>query len=185
MGVFFEPQYSLARRIMTKVIGMASIIDDTYDAYGSYAELKLFTEAIERWGISAIDILPEYMKLIYQALLDVYDEIEVETAKDGRPFCSHYAKESMKKLIQAYLIETKWCNEGYVPTMEEYMSNAMPTSGYQMLATTSFLGMGNIADEEVFKWVFNDPKILRAATIICRLTDDIRGHKKSTCCVSG
>lgn len=46
-----------------------------------------------------------------------------------------------------------------------------------MLATTSFLGMGNIADEEVFKWVFNDPKILRAATIICRLTDDIRGHK--------
>ncbi|KAG6689189.1 hypothetical protein I3842_11G162000 [Carya illinoinensis] len=106
------------------IIGMASIIDDTYDAYGSYAELKLFTEAIERWGISAIDILPEYMKLIYQALLDVYDEIEVETAKDGRPFCSHYAKES------------------------------------------------------VFKWVFNDPKILRAATIICRLTDDIRGHKQ-------
>ncbi|KAF5478599.1 hypothetical protein F2P56_005142 [Juglans regia] len=177
MGVFFEPQYSLARRIMTKVIGMTSILDDTYDAYGSYAELKLFTEAIERWDVSAIDILPEYMKLIYKALLDVYDEIEAETAKDGRPFCVHYAKESMKKLIQAYFIEAKWCNEGYAPTMEEYMSNAMTTSAYQMLAPTSFLGMGNIADEEVFKWVFNDPKILRASTIICRLMDDIKSHK--------
>ena len=48
MGVYFEPQYSLARKILNKVIAMVSIIDDTFDVYGAYEEVKLFTEAIER-----------------------------------------------------------------------------------------------------------------------------------------
>lgn len=48
MGVYFEPQYALARKILTKLQGIASLFDDTYDAYATYEELQLFTEAIER-----------------------------------------------------------------------------------------------------------------------------------------
>ncbi|MBA0742602.1 hypothetical protein Gogos_015642, partial [Gossypium gossypioides] len=48
LGVYFEPQYSLAREILTKVLAMASIMDDIYDAYGTLEELKLFTHAIQR-----------------------------------------------------------------------------------------------------------------------------------------
>uniref|UniRef100_A0A151UEB1 (+)-delta-cadinene synthase isozyme A n=1 Tax=Cajanus cajan TaxID=3821 RepID=A0A151UEB1_CAJCA len=48
LGVYFEPQHSLARRIMIKVIAISSIIDDMYDAYGTIDELELFTNAIER-----------------------------------------------------------------------------------------------------------------------------------------
>jgi hypothetical protein len=33
--------------------------------------------------------------------------------------------------------------------------------------------MGKIAAKEVFKWVTNHPKIVKATTIICRLMDDI------------
>lgn len=49
LGVYFEPQYSRARIFLTKVISMATILDDTYDAYGTYEELKIFTEAIQRY----------------------------------------------------------------------------------------------------------------------------------------
>ena len=49
VSVYFEPQYSLARKILTKVISMTSILDDIYDAYGTLEELKPFTEAIERF----------------------------------------------------------------------------------------------------------------------------------------
>ncbi|KAG2683859.1 hypothetical protein I3760_10G053000 [Carya illinoinensis] len=177
LGVYFEPQYSLARGILIKVIAISSIIDDTYDAFGSYEELELFTEAIERWDVSAIDLLPEYMKPLYRALLHIYDEIEAETAKEGRSFSVHYAKEGMKKLVQAYQVEAKWCHESFVPTMEEYMRNALVSSAYSMLATTSFVGMGNIANREVFEWISNGPKIVTASTIICRLMDDIVSHK--------
>lgn len=48
MGAYFEPHYMLARKILTKVIATTSIIDDTYDAYGTLEELQLLTDAIER-----------------------------------------------------------------------------------------------------------------------------------------
>ena len=48
MGVYFEPHYSLGRRFLTKVIAMASVVDDTYDSYGTYDELEVYTDAIER-----------------------------------------------------------------------------------------------------------------------------------------
>jgi (-)-germacrene D synthase len=48
LGVYFEPDYFLSRRILTKVIVMTSLFDDIYDVYGTLEELKLFTQAIER-----------------------------------------------------------------------------------------------------------------------------------------
>ena len=48
LGVYFEPEYGLARRTLTKVIAMTSVIDDIYDVYGTLEELELFTEAAER-----------------------------------------------------------------------------------------------------------------------------------------
>nr|GMD77666.1 (-)-germacrene D synthase-like [Ipomoea batatas] len=49
LGVYFEPQYYLARRFLVKVISMASILDDTYDAYATIDELQLFTDAVQRF----------------------------------------------------------------------------------------------------------------------------------------
>ena len=49
IGVYFEPQYSFARRLVTKVLSLISIIDDIYDVYGKIEELELFTSAIERF----------------------------------------------------------------------------------------------------------------------------------------
>ena len=49
LGVYFEPEYRWARRILTKVIAMTSVIDDIYDVYGTLEELVLFTKAVERF----------------------------------------------------------------------------------------------------------------------------------------
>ena len=83
----------------------------------------------------------------------------------------------MKSLVRAYFEEAKWFHQGYVPTMEEYMQVAIVTGAYKILATTSFVGMGELATKEVFDWVSNDPLIVQAASIVSRLTDDIVGHK--------
>ncbi|XP_021287788.1 (+)-delta-cadinene synthase isozyme A [Herrania umbratica] len=176
MGVYFEPQYSLGRRMLTKVIAMASIVDDTYDSYGTYDELILYTDAIERWDIKCIDELPDYMKISYKALLDVYEEME-QLLEQGKQYRVEYAKKAMIRLAQAYLLEAKWMHENYKPTFEEYKSNALPTSGYAMLAITAFVGMGDVVTQETFNWAANDPNIIRASTIICRFMDDIAEHK--------
>jgi len=49
LGVFYEPQYALGRAIFTKIHQITSILDDTYDAYGLFDELALFTEAVQRF----------------------------------------------------------------------------------------------------------------------------------------
>ncbi|KAH9776446.1 alpha-humulene/(-)-(E)-beta-caryophyllene synthase [Citrus sinensis] len=177
LGVYFEPNYSLARRILTKVIAMTSIIDDIYDVYGTPEELKLFTEVIERWDESSMDQLPEYMQTFFGALLDLYNEIEKEIANEGWSYRVQHAKEAMKILVEGYYDESKWFHENYIPKMEEYMRVALVTSGYTMLTTVSFLGMDNIVTKETFDWVFSRPKIIRASEIIGRFMDDIKSHK--------
>ncbi|KAL6315893.1 hypothetical protein AAG906_013237 [Vitis piasezkii] len=162
---------------------MTSTMDDIYDAYGTFEELKLLTAAIERWDINSIDHLPEYMKHFYVALLDVYKEIEEEMEKEGnqyrvrhrssRTFCIDF----MKNLVRAYFHEAKWFHEGSIPTMEEYMRIALVTSGYYMLTTMSFIGMGEIVTKEAFDGVISDPKIITASAVICRLMDDISSYK--------
>ncbi|KAE9592954.1 putative lyase [Lupinus albus] len=179
-GLCFEPHYSLGRKLMTKVISLTSIIDDIYDVYGTFEELQLFTEAVERWDISCMDFLPEYMKCCYKAILDTYEEIEQEMAKEGRSFC-------MKRVVQAYFAEAKWFKYNYTPTLEEYMSVAQVSSAYISLMSMTFVGMGSIATEKVFQWLSNRPKIVNASTLLCRLMDDIvssefekeRGHVAS------
>ncbi|KAL6315903.1 hypothetical protein AAG906_013248 [Vitis piasezkii] len=175
-----ECYFWMLGRILTKAIAMTSILDDIHDACGTPEELKLFIEAIERiiilFSANSIDQLPEYMKLCYAALLDVYNEIEEEMEKEGNQYRVHYAKE-MKNQVRAYFAEAKWLHEEHVPTFEEYMRVALVSSGYCMLATTSFVGMGEIATNEAFDWVTSDPKIMSSSNFIARLMDDIESHK--------
>ncbi|KAJ8753399.1 hypothetical protein K2173_019798 [Erythroxylum novogranatense] len=176
LGVYFEPKYALARKIMTKIIAMLSIIDDTYDAYGTNEELQLLTESIQRWDTEAVDMLPESMRKVCLMIFRLYNDIGEEMEKQGMPFAIHYAKEAIKKTIQSYHAESKWRDEGYLPTFEEYMQIALFSSGYPVLSVISFLGIVESSTKEAIEWVQNFPKIVEASSIIARLMDDVVSH---------
>ncbi|PKI67630.1 hypothetical protein CRG98_011843 [Punica granatum] len=133
--------------------------------------------SLPRWDIGAIDELPQYMQIFYKALLDTYEEFEKTLAKQGRTYRLFYAKEAMKNQAKVYFKEATWFHQNYTPTLEEYMPLAMETTAYGMLATASFLGMGDVASKDAFEWLLSDPKILRGSMIVCRLMDDIVSHK--------
>ncbi|KAI6670486.1 hypothetical protein NL676_005371 [Syzygium grande] len=177
LGVHFEPELALVRRMMTKVIAMTSVLDDIYDVYGTYEELELFTQAVQRWDIDCINELPEYMQLFYKALINVYVEIGEILTCTGRSHALYNAKEAMKRQVRSYFAEAKWLHQQHKPTMDEYMSIAEVTSGYHLLAITSFVGMQDMVTKDNLDWLFNDPKILKASTVICRLMDYLATHK--------
>ncbi|KAL6311311.1 hypothetical protein AAG906_025527 [Vitis piasezkii] len=158
----FEPQYSYARRIQTKLHALITTTDDIFDAYGTLEELELFTEAIGRWDIDSTHQLPEYMKPCYQAVFDAYKEIE-EMENTERSHSVHQAKDAMKNLVQAYLVEAKWFHGKYIPTIEEYIRVALVSI--------------EIATKEVFDWLQQNPKIVRASSKVIRLMDDMATHK--------
>ncbi|XP_055816949.1 vetispiradiene synthase 3-like [Solanum dulcamara] len=176
IGVYFEPQYSQARVMLAKTIAIISIVDDTFDSYGIVKELDIYTDAIQRWDINEIDRLPDYMKISYKALLDLYKDYENVLSRDGRSHVVYHAKERMKEIVRNYNVEAKWFIEGYMPPVSEYLSNALATSTYYLLTTTSYLGMKS-ATEHHFEWLGNNPKILEANATLCRVIDDIATYE--------
>ncbi|CAI0420814.1 unnamed protein product, partial [Linum tenue] len=105
MGMYFEPKYSQGRRLLTKLIAVMSLGDDTYDNYATYEELVPFTEAIERWDINLVSNLPECMQRLYALYRDSFDEIEEAFAADGRPFAIVYAKKAVSIYILCTFVE--------------------------------------------------------------------------------
>lgn len=173
LGVFVEPQFTMGRKMLAKTIALFSVIDDIYDAYGTLQELELFILVVESFDIGKKDELPEYMQFTYQALYDVYTEYE-EFTNESSLF---YVKELTKKLLRAYLLEARWLNNNYVPTMEEYLVNGYVTSVYPVLTAISFLGLGELASKKAFEWLLTEPKILQGAAFIGRLMDDLVSNK--------
>ncbi|KAK4388937.1 Viridiflorene synthase [Sesamum angolense] len=173
LGVYFEPQYSRARIILAKTIAMISVIDDTYDSYGTVDELEILQM---QWDIKEADRLPDYMKICYRVLLDLYDQYEQELRQQGRSFAVHYAKETMKEIVRSYNIEAKWFIEGYMPPFADYMTNGFITSTYYLLAATSFIGINSVT-KETFDWLMGKPKIQVANVTICRIVDDVATYE--------
>ncbi|KAK9133655.1 hypothetical protein Scep_013183 [Stephania cephalantha] len=177
IGAYFEPSYSLARAFLTKATILTSIVDDIFDVYGTIEELKLFAGAFERWDASCIDLLPGYMKICYQVILGEFEKMEEVMEKEGCCYHVHYAKEAMKDLVRAYLVEAKWYSEGQMPRLDEYISNGLVSSAYYSLIIASLVGMGNIISKEGFEWVMDVPKPLRSSSLIARLFNDVTSHQ--------
>lgn len=57
-----------------------------------------------RWDVSEIDRLPDYMKICYRAVLDLYEAYEAELSPKGRSFAIRYAKDAVSRLLRIYFI---------------------------------------------------------------------------------
>ncbi|KAL9232173.1 hypothetical protein vseg_007312 [Gypsophila vaccaria] len=179
LGCYYEPQYSLARKIFTRLFMVVQTLDDIYDSYGTFQERQLLIEAIHRWDYSYVKKLSKYFNDCYKALLETYDEAEQDLSSEGRSFYMHYWKEQMKQNCRAWFDEAEWCNRKYIPTYDEYIEVALISIAQTAGIAAAFLGMGEIATKESFEWVARNPmpKMVRSSDIILRLMNDIGGHK--------
>ncbi|CAA2956202.1 probable terpene synthase 12 [Olea europaea subsp. europaea] len=82
VGMVFEPEFSECRKGLTKVGKLITVIDDLYDVYGSLEELELFTDAVERWDINALQHLPDYMKICFLALYNTVNSISYDILQE-------------------------------------------------------------------------------------------------------
>ncbi|CAL1362841.1 unnamed protein product [Linum trigynum] len=177
VGCLWEPKFELARYTFTTIITIGSVFDDTYDAYGSLDELELFTAAIERWDPS-MNSLNGKMKVLFEAMITGFDEIDIITSQEGRPYCLEYAKLSLKNMTKLYMEEARWLAKAYVPTLEEYRLISSLSTTYQSIVCATLCGLGTeVAPKEVFDWLFAEPNILVVSSDHCRLMDDIMSHK--------
>ncbi|XP_029126125.1 (-)-germacrene D synthase isoform X2 [Cajanus cajan] len=132
---------------------------------------------ISKWNIKPIESLPHCMQEVFNAIVELCDEIESTTTESGKSsFVVPHFKQAVFNQVKGYMVEAKWCHEGYIPTYDEYKINGILTSCFPLFIT-SFVGLGEFATEDVLNWISSDPTIIKVVSVIGRVLDDMASHK--------
>nr|BAF02831.1 monoterpene synthase [Eucalyptus globulus] len=173
VGIAHEPSLSICRKAVTKAFALILVLDDVYDVFGTLEELELFTDAVRRWDLNAVEDLPVYMKLCYLALYNSVNEMAYETLKEKGENVIPYLAKAWYDLCKAFLQEAKWSNSRIIPGVEEYLNNGwVSSSGSVMLIHAYFLASPSIRKEEL-ESLEHYHDLLRLPSLIFRLTNDI------------
>jgi hypothetical protein len=178
MAVYLEPHYSLGRIIATKVSQVIVVMDDTCDAYGTFSEVRSLIDSLERWDPGAIDKLPSCLRIVIQSIVETMEDIEREMKPRGRSSSVQDTVEEIKIMGRAYAEISKWARAGHVPTFDDYIELGLDSSGIRCFAMYSFISMEDCEENQTNAWFKSKPKMLRALSVIFRLTNDIAGFEE-------
>ncbi|KAK8630034.1 hypothetical protein V6N13_078845 [Hibiscus sabdariffa] len=122
MGYIFDPQCGNIRRSLTKVHALITAIDDVY---GTLDELELFTQAVDRWDVNAMQLLPQYLQICFLALFNSVNEMAYDNLKEHGFHTLDFLKKAVSK-AREYVrksIDATWKRMN-----GEYLSMAHSTS---------------------------------------------------------
>ncbi|KAM3714985.1 hypothetical protein ACB098_01G376600 [Castanea mollissima] len=174
VAVAFEPKYTCLRKWLTKVISLILIIDDVYDIFGTFEELKQFTNAVNRWDVIETQQLPECMKICFLALYNTTNEIanEIQKEKGWNQLLPHL-KKAWTDFCNALFVEAKWYNMGYTPSLQEYLSNAQLSSTAPLLLVHELFSMGHEVTKGMEDFLEKNQEIAYNISMIIRLCNDL------------
>ncbi|KAG8087870.1 hypothetical protein GUJ93_ZPchr0010g10268 [Zizania palustris] len=176
--IFHEEEYSRARIIVTKVLTLTTLMDDTYDIGATTEECHMLNKAIQRWDKTVVSILPEYLHEFYTKLLSSFAEFE-DILEPHEKYRMSYAKSGFKQLSEYYHREVQWSSDKYMPSFSEHVERSVISSVYPMLAMTTLVGVHDAAmtTAEVFEWLASLPDLVRASAEVGRFLNDIVSNK--------
>ncbi|KAK2369149.1 terpene synthase [Trifolium repens] len=179
VGMNFKPEFGNFRKVIAMVNAFITIIDDIYDVHGTLEELELFTKAIDRWGLNAMDSLPYYMKISYHALYNFVSEVSFEILKETGYSITPYIKKAWTDLCKAYyLIEAKWYHSGYTPTFEEYLENAWISISLNVVLTHAYFVIPHSFKTEDLVHLQEKSDIIRVSAMLICLANDLGTYKR-------
>ncbi|XP_038972277.1 terpene synthase 10-like [Phoenix dactylifera] len=178
IGWAFEPRFGFYRRTATRVNCFISAVDDIYDVYGTLDELELFTNAVERWDVSAMEQLPDYMKPCFLAFINTTNETAYYVLKEKGIDVIPCLRKQWADLCKSFLVEAKWYHSGYTPTFKEYLDNAWISSSAPVTLTHAYVCVSQEITQEGLECIMSYPDIVQSTAKIFRLCDDLAGSKE-------
>ncbi|CAI9090025.1 OLC1v1024708C1 [Oldenlandia corymbosa var. corymbosa] len=195
-GVAYEPQHGSLRKCLTKVIKLVLVIDDLFDVYGSFEHLQCFTNSVNSWMPEEVVNLPECMQLCFWTLYNTTSEISVEIQKEkGWNSVLPHLQKAWGEFCESLLLEAKWDEEGYTPSLQEYLENGFISSSGPLVSLHIIFGVENPTSSKTLSEILLENKdIIYYTSLIIRLCNDQgtsteerkRGEAPSSifCCMS-
>lgn len=180
MGLYFEPQYSRARIMLSKIIALGTIMDDIYDVYGVYEDCKLLNDAIQRWDEKAADSLPVHLQSLFLKFINTFNSYEDELEPNEK-YRFPYLIESIQTFVNGYFQEVEWRTANHVPTFDERKIPALDGNADCIACVGPFIGMPEeVIAKEMFQWLNTRPPVVIDCMSICRYTDEFISFERET-----
>ncbi|XP_043687402.1 (3S,6E)-nerolidol synthase 1-like [Telopea speciosissima] len=179
MVVLPDPKFSEHRIEMTKIISLVYVIDDIFDVRGTLDELLPFTAAINKWEPTAIERLPNYMKICFKILDEITNEIADKVLREHGWNPLHSLRKAWGSLCDAFLVEAKWFASKQVPKANDYLENGVVSSGVHVVLLHGFFLLGEGITKENVDRVEHSPgpALMSCPATILRLWDDLGSAK--------
>ncbi|KAI6704867.1 hypothetical protein NL676_007829 [Syzygium grande] len=149
MAILTKNGLSQERVLLTKAISFIYIIDDIFDVYGTIDELTSFT--------------------------DVINSLAVYRNHGWIPLYS--LRKAWVSLLSAFLVEARWLASGHYPTTQDYLNNAIVSSGVHVLLVHLFFLLSERINPQSVNLLENTPEIVSSTASILRLWDDLGSAK--------
>ncbi|XP_051146861.1 (-)-endo-fenchol synthase, chloroplastic-like [Andrographis paniculata] len=166
------------RILYAKAVICITSVDDIFDVYGSFDELKLFAEAFQRWDLDSINHLPDYMQIAYIAVNKLIIDTSYDILKKQRFNAIPYFRRVWSELVGAYLKEAEWYHSGHTPSMEDYINNGVTSSGAPLAMSHAYFPIMNPLDKETADAYFNyrdlvNRDLVNRCAVLVRIINDI------------
>ncbi|XP_028802769.1 tricyclene synthase TPS4, chloroplastic-like [Neltuma alba] len=177
VGMASEPQHSELRKALTKVACFVTTIDDVYDVYGTLDELELFTAAVERWDINAMQDLPGYMKVCFLALYNTVNEMAYEALKEQGHNILPYLTKAWADMLKSWLQEARWSHDKHIPSFDSYFRNAWVSVSGVLILFHAYFFLNHSFSKESLQSLDPHHPLLRCPSVIFRLCNDLGTSK--------
>ncbi|CAO2149826.1 unnamed protein product [Urochloa humidicola] len=177
LGLFHEEENFRARIMLTMVSAILTPIDDTFDNHAPLEECRILDEAIQRWDLSMVPVLPEYMRTLYIKLLKTFDEIE-DMLEPWEKYRMAHVLEELKVTSKAYLKQAEWFSKNYTPSFKEHVDLSSTSTTMLLTYLVVVMGMFQTAvTNEAFDWALSKPGMIHAVATKGRFLNDIASYK--------
>nr|POF23344.1 (3s,6e)-nerolidol synthase 1 [Quercus suber] len=148
-----EPSMSDQRVELTKPISLVYVIDDNFDIYGTLDELTLFTNVVNQY----VSIIEQYNLL----LPFHHAQLQHLFARRWEFAATKQLLDSLKwaRLCNAFLLEAQWFASGNLSKAEEYLKNALVSTGLHVVLVHMFFLLGQGIVKETVNLLDSSPSI--------------------------
>ncbi|KAL8227103.1 hypothetical protein R6Q57_016935 [Mikania cordata] len=161
------------RKDLTKVVAMITSLDDVYDVYGTLQELEQLTNIVNSWDLKEIIELPNYMKICFLLIYNEINEMSYSILANEGVFVLPYLKKEWKDLCNSYMIEARWFNSGYTPTLNEFLENASMSIAVNPIIKHAYLLTLTNVSKDTLQQIERADNFIRNTCLIVRLTNDM------------